>query len=324
MSSKTFSRDRADQSGEGQPPLISVLMPVYNAQRYVAKAIDSILSQTFSDFEFLILDDGSSDRSPSILQRYAQRDQRIRLIQRPHGGLVAALNEMIALAQGELIARMDADDIALPERFARQIEFLRQHPEVVCVGGAQAWTDEAGRVLIYHQEAQTDAEIQPQLLGGRTAINHPSVLMRRAALVQVGGYRQIAYPAEDLDLWLRLGEVGQLANLAETVIHYRQHRDSVSEQRQRQQFEKRQWACEQAWQRRGIAGEFTSEKFWRPIDRASQHQTLLRHGWWFFNTGQRYAAIVYGWRAIWALPTAVAGWKLLACALVKPLPEAVS
>ncbi|NJR60187.1 MAG: glycosyltransferase [Cyanobacteria bacterium CRU_2_1] len=302
-------------------PTVSVLMPVYNAQKYVAQAIESILHQTFTDFELLIVDDGSSDRSFRILKRYAAHDSRIRLLSRPNKGFVKTLNEMIPLANGDLIARMDADDLSLPDRFAHQVEFLRQHPEVVCVGGFQDWIDEAGRILIDHQEAIENAEIQAQLLTGRTAINHPSAMMRRSALLQVGGYDESMYPAEDLDLWLRLGEIGKLANLPETVVYYRQHSRSISEQKQAEQTAKRRQACERAWQRRGIVGHFVEGEPWRPVDRPSRHRFMLRYGWWFFNTGQRYAAIVYGLRAIHALPAAIDGWKLLACALIKRLPD---
>src|SRR5262245_3590276 len=108
-------------------PLISVIMPVYNAERYVADAVESILGQTFQDFEFLIFDDGSQDGSLAILGKYASQDARIRLFAKPHSGYVAWLSEGIRLARGEFIARMDADDISLPQRLARQSAFLIQN-----------------------------------------------------------------------------------------------------------------------------------------------------------------------------------------------------
>ena len=305
-------------------PLISVLMPVYNAQPYLAEAVDSILSQSLGDFEFLILDDGSTDRSLKILRAYAAQDPRIRLTSRANGGYVSALNVLLSQAQGELIARMDADDIALPERFAQQAEFLHQHPNVVCVGGAQTWIDAAGRVLLHHPEAEQDAEIQRLALSGQTPINHPSAMMRRSALLQVGGYDEALCPAEDLDLWLKLGEIGQLANLGSTVLQYRQHSRSVSERHQLEQTAKRRLACERAWARRGIEGsiqaQFHEAPPWRPVDRPSRHRFMTLYGWWFFNAGNRQAALIYSLKAIQALPWATEGWKLLACALVKPMP----
>jgi glycosyltransferase involved in cell wall biosynthesis len=303
-------------------PAISVLMPVYNADRYIKEAIESVLNQTFGDFELLIIDDGSTDRSLSILKRYAAKDARIRLTSRPNTGYVRALNEMLAQARGEFIARMDADDVAMPDRFAHQVAFLRQHPQVVCVGGAQDWVDEAGRLLRHNHEVETDAEIQQRLLTGCTAINHPSAMFRRSTILQIGGYDETMCPSEDLDLWLKMGEIGELANLGETVTLYRQHSGSVSELRQIEQNDKRYRACEQAWKRRGVTGHVAEIQPWRPFDRPSRHQFMLDYGWRFFMSGQRQAAIVYGWRAVQALPLQTAGWRLLVCALIKPLPVA--
>lgn len=302
-------------------PTLSVLMPVYNAERYLAEAMESILQQTFTDFEFLIINDGSTDRSLSILQRYAAEDPRIRLVSRANTGYVQALNEMLALAEGEFIARMDADDISLPNRFAHQVEFLQQQPDVVCVGGAQAWIDEAGRFLSCLSAPQEDSEIQRLALAGHTPINHPSAMMRRSAVLQIGGYDPNLCPAEDLDLWLRLGEIGKLANLSETVLKYRQHDQSVSERQHATQTQQKRKACENAWQRRGIAGHFEATDPWRPgKDRKSRHQFMMQYGWWAFNSGERQTALVYSWKAIQALPTHLGGWKLLLSALVKPIP----
>lgn len=304
-------------------PTISVLMPVYNADRYVAQAVESILNQTFTDFEFLILDDGSTDRSLKILQRYAAQDLRIRLISRPNRGYVASLNEMLTQAKGEFIARMDADDIATPDRFTLQVDFLRRHPHVVCVGGAQDWIDEAGRFLLHHPEAEQNDEIQNLALVGHTPINHPSALIRRVSMLQIGGYDETMCPSEDLDVWLKLGEIGELANLRETVLQYRQHDKSVSEVKQVEQIQKRRESCERAWQRRGVEGQyqFKEAEPWRPVDRPSRHRFMTMYGWWFFNRGQRSAAIDYAIKAIQALPFNPEGWKLLACALIKPLPQ---
>jgi glycosyltransferase involved in cell wall biosynthesis len=303
------------------PPIVSVLMPVYNAQRYLAEAVESILQQSFTDFEFLIVNDGSTDRSLKILQRYAAQDARIRLISRPNTGYVKALNEMLAVAQGDLIARMDADDVAMPDRLARQVEFLQQHPDVVCVGGAQDWIDEAGRFLLHHPEAEQDDEIQQLALSGQTPINHPSALIRRWAMQQVGGYDESMHPAEDLDLWLKLGEIGKLANLKDTVLRYRQHDQSVSERLQVEQTQQRRNACQHAWARRGIQGQFHEAPPWRPVDRASRHQFITMYGWWFFKAGKRADALIYSLKAIRTIPWNLNGWRLFACTLIKPIPD---
>ncbi len=125
-------------------PSISVLMPVYNTERYVAEAIESILAQTFGDFEFIIVNDGSTDDSLAILRRYEQQDQRIRLITRPNTGIVGALNDGLALARAELVARMDADDVSLPERLGKQRDFMSSHPGCVAMSTAYTIMDPDG------------------------------------------------------------------------------------------------------------------------------------------------------------------------------------
>lgn len=304
-----------------QTPTISVLMPVYNAATYVAQAVESILTQTFTDFEFLIIDDGSTDRSLSILQRYAEQDSRIRLISRPNTGYVIALNEMLAQAQGEFLARMDADDRALPTRFRRQVEFLRQHPEVVCVGGGHEVIDHKGRLLTRLTLPTDDAAIQREALAGHGSICHPCAMIRRSALVAIGGYDAALMPAEDLDLWLRLGEMGQLANLSESILQYRLHLQSVSETAGALQRQQALEACQRAWKRRGIQGTFKATDLWRPgNDRQSHHRFMMQYGWWAFNSSQRQTALIYALKAIRSLPWRQEGWKLFACALIKPLP----
>ncbi len=303
-------------------PIVSVLMPVYNTEKYVAEAVESVLNQTFNNFEFLIIDDGSSDNSLTILKQYAEQDQRIRLVSRPNTGYVVALNEMLQLAQGKYVARMDSDDVALPERFSRQVDFLESNSNVVCVGGSFELIDEKGRLLTRLELPQSNVEIQKLILAGHTSICHPCAMIRQKALIEFGGYNEAMLPTEDLDLWLRLGEVGALANLKDTVLKYRLRMHSVSQQAQEQQRSKARQACEQAWQRRGIEGHFEATEPWRPeSSRFSQHHFRLQYGWWAFNSGQRQTALIYGTQAIAVRPFAVEGWKLLACAAFKRLPN---
>jgi len=303
-------------------PVVSVAMSVYNAEPYLAKAIASILNQTFRDFEFIIIDDGSTDRSLKTLQKYAAQDQRIRLTSRENRGIPQTRNEILAQAQGEFIAVMDADDIALPDRFERQVEFLNQHPNVICVGGAFDLIDEQGHYLTLITVPTDDATIQKMALVGHCSICHPTAMIRRSALLQVFGYDEAFRQTLDLDLWLRLGEIGQLANLEQSVLRYRLHTRSVSGQRREEQRQSGRLACERAWQRRGIEGHFEASEPWRPgPDRASQHQYLLKYGWWAFNSRQRQTAIIYGLKAIQKIPWAIAGWKLLISALIKLLPK---
>ena len=301
-----------------QTPRVSVLMPVYNGQRYIAEAVESILQQTFGDFELLITDDGSQDRSLKILQSYASKDSRIRLRSQPNQGLTCTLNDMIRETRGEYIAILEHDDIALPNRLADEVTFLDQHPEVVCVGGAQDLIDEAGRFLTCLQLPQTNAEIQQAALAGHGSICHPAAMIRRTALLEVGGYNETMDLAEDLDLWLRLGEIGELANLPQPVIRYRLHSTSISEQHCREQRQEAYLACERAWKRRGIEGKFEAGEPWRPgKDRHSRHKFMLQYGWWAFTSAQKRTALIYGFRAVYALPFSPEGWKLLITTALK-------
>lgn len=303
-------------------PAISVIMPVYNAEVFVAEAIESVLAQTYRDFEFIIINDGSTDGSLAIIQQYADKDQRIRLVSRENRGLVPTLNEGLQLAQSDLIARMDADDYCYPDRFLIQKKFMDAHPEVNCLGGHYEVTDDAGRVLTKLDIPTDDATLQALCLKGRTPINHPAVMMRKSAVLQVGGYQEEYKAAQDLDLWLKLGEIGKLANVPEVILQYRYATSSISGKNADLQKACALKACQTAWARRGITDTFEGGD-WRPSEQIdSQYSFLLRFGWWAFNYRQRKTAIIYGFKAISLLPFKIEGWRLLVCALVKPLPSA--
>ena len=200
---------------------ITVLLAVYNGQQYLREAIDSILSQTFRDFEFLIIDDGSTDNTLFILNEYARRDSRIKLVTRPNKGLTYTLNEGIFLARGEFLARMDADDICLPQRFEKQLAYLRQHPECVLVGSRVQLMDPEGLPLREMSQEQSHQEIDDAHLNRGWPVVHPATMMRLSAIKQIGGYRDEFNTLEDLDLFLRLAEVGKLANLPDVLLRYR-------------------------------------------------------------------------------------------------------
>ncbi len=208
---------------------LSVIMPVWNAKRYIRKAIDSILNQTFSNFEFIIVDDGSTDRTLDLLQQYEKKDSRICIISRPNTGIVGALNDGIKAAQGIFIARMDSDDIALPERLNLQVAYLEKNPNCVILGTSIYFMDAAGNIVKKGDRPTEHKEIENELLKGNGgAIIHPTAIMRREAVLKVGRYRQEAKYLEDLDLYLRLAQIGELANLDETLLCYRVHYQSIN------------------------------------------------------------------------------------------------
>jgi glycosyltransferase involved in cell wall biosynthesis len=293
-------------------------MAVYNGGSYLTAAIESILQQTWQDFEFIIINDGSTDDSEKIIQNYANIDSRIRMISRENLGLVASLNEGIAIAQSDLIARMDADDISLPERLSFQYEFMVEHKDVVCVGADPIIIDEDGDELTRLFTPPDDAKIQEMLLSGHCPIEHPTVMFRRYAANSVGNYRKEYETAEDFDLWLRMGEVGKLANISIPLLKYRYLNTSVSAKNQVLQGLKTRKSCEDAWKRRGVTSSYTATNEWRQSDNVlSKYQFTMKFGWWAYNYPNKTAAIKYAKRAIQLLPWRLGGWKLWILTLVR-------
>ncbi len=232
MSGPRESRDQGDPARAesapsesrmpGQRPAISVIMCVFNAQDHLESAIWSIRNQTFRDFEFLILDDGSTDGTAAIIHRHAAEDTRLRIIHQPNRGVVASLNLLIESAQSDLLARMDGDDIAAPHRLALQVQAMKAEPDIVALGSWARLIDAAGRSTgrttsppCHHDQ------IKVALGANKPALPHSSVMMRTDAMQRVGGYRAAFRHCEDLDLWWRLSRVGRLANIPLPLINYR-------------------------------------------------------------------------------------------------------
>lgn len=221
-------------------PEITVLMAVYNGERYLEEAIKSILRQSFGDFEFVIVDDASTDGTSSILKKYALADKRIRLIRNESNlGLSRSLNRGLELAKGAYVARMDADDIARPERFATQLAWLKEHPEILILGSAIQMIDENGSKLQSDPPPFTTAEMRWNSFFGRQYVAcHPSVMIRRELFERFGAYAELA-TSQDIELWGRLicAEPYPIANLSEVLLDYRVHSDSVSEKQNELQME---------------------------------------------------------------------------------------
>jgi GT2 family glycosyltransferase len=213
-----------EQSADGaaRSSRVSVVLPVYNGERFLTDAVDSILAQTFRDFELIGIDDGSLDGSGEILDRFALADSRVRALRQANAGIIAALTRGLALARGEFIARMDADDVAHPERLARQAAFLDAHPDIAVVGCAVTLIDERGK-RIRDVEYPRTPEAVAEFLEIGAPLAHPAVMMRRDAVLAVGGYREAYRHAEDYDLWLRMAERYRMANLPDRLLLYRQH-----------------------------------------------------------------------------------------------------
>jgi glycosyltransferase involved in cell wall biosynthesis len=200
-------------------------MSVFNGEKYLHEAINSILQQTFTDFEFIIVDDGSTDSTCRIIQSY--NDSRIFLISRANKGLVASLNEAILSAKGIYIGRQDADDVSHSARLQTEVFFLRNNPKYVAVG---SWFEEfnEGSPLRINRTPVTDSLVRLRLVWG-TCFGHGSVMFVRQAAIDAGLYRQAMWPAEDYDLWTRLSSFGALANIPRVLYRYRLHKESISE-----------------------------------------------------------------------------------------------
>jgi len=200
-------------------PKLSVVMPAYNAGAYLRDAVSSILDQSFRDFEFIIVNDGSSDATASILQEYERIDSRIRVFHQENQGMIAALNRGCRLARGKYIARMDADDISYPDRLAKQLTYLEAHPAIGILG---TWV----------RKLKNDVPVEPwcpptlpgvlrwELFFG-VSVAHPSILMRRTIGERLGFYRADALHVEDVDLWFRASAITEFSNLPEILYEYR-------------------------------------------------------------------------------------------------------
>jgi glycosyltransferase involved in cell wall biosynthesis len=208
-------------------------MSVFNGQSFLAEALESILGQTFRDLEFVVIDDGSIDRTAEILSRYASQDQRMRVYRHENRGRAESLNVGISLAQGKYIARMDADDVALPNRLQEQVDFMECHPEVGLLGGPIELIDRGGRVLGTITPPLNDSEIRSAML--RYNPFHPTVLIRTTVVLDAGGYRKLLMDADDYDTYLRISERSQLASLDEPIQQYRIHPNQVSVRNMRHQ-----------------------------------------------------------------------------------------
>ncbi len=293
---------------------ISVVMPVYNAERYVAEAVESILAQTFRDLELLVFDDGSTDRSLEILQTYADRDDRVRVFAKPHRGYVPWLNEGLRIARGEFIARMDADDVSFPQRFARQVEYLRRQPDCVAIGCDLLMIDPDGDPLCKVTHDVEHEAIEADLLNGEfDVISHPTCMMRRSALVAVGGYRDKYETVEDFDLWLRLAEHGRLANLPEVLFQYRQHHESVNATKSERQKQLADEVITEARLRRGL------KPLARSIWSFTEPNAVWRHQMWArqaAGSGYHRTALKHASVSLRNAPFSPRSWLALCSSLI--------
>lgn len=294
-------------------PAVSVLISVYNAERYLREAMDSVLAQTFGDFECVVIDDGSRDGSLAILREYESRDGRLRLISRPNKGLTVSLNEGLAACRGEFVARMDADDVCLPERFEKQVAFLRADADVVVVGASVELVDPYGVHIGLVNYPTDHAAIDTRLLKGEGGVlPHPATMLRLSAVRAVGGYREQFNNSEDLDLWLRLAEAGRVANLSDVLLKYRRDLGSVSHTKRDNQLRMKGTILNEAFARRGLTPPATwTFDTWRP----KPHDVQLKEwAWKAIKVGRKDAARGHAKALLKEKPLSLSSWRLAYCA----------
>ena len=265
-------------------PLVTILLSVFNGMPYLKECVQSLRNQDYPLLEILIFDDGSTDGSGEWLEKQASEDARISLIRQSNQGLTPTLNRGVRLAQGKYIARIDSDDIAFRERISRQVDFLENpiNEEVVVVGTCAEIIDEDGEIVWTFRLPQDHFTLTAKLKAGvGGVILHPSVMMRTDALVKVGGYREKFRRGQDFDLWIRLSEVGKLANIDEPLIYWRHHDSSIGYTASEEQWQSIVDSLKDAAKRQGLSiadlpdppRNFVRSK---PTDR---HLSLARHAY---------------------------------------------
>jgi hypothetical protein len=300
-----------------QSPRVSVLLPVWNGEAFLEQAIESILRQTLSSLELIVIDDGSTDRSAAIAEGYAADDDRIRVLRRPHKGFSATLNTGIARVRGQYVARMDADDISAPDRLQKQVAYLDEHPACVAVGAWIAVIDEAGRHIGLKTFVTTGDEISEALLRGISPMAHPTIVARRDALQASGGYDGRRYPSEDLDLWFRLGEKGKLANLDEALLQHRRHKAAMGVCEREKMQAMALTICNEQRTKRGLRPRAVGPILAGTNADARYHFECARTA---LIAGSHLTALRHAAATIAAEPNRLYGYAtLLACAVPKPL-----
>ena len=295
-------------------PAISVLMPVRNGGRYLAPAIDSVLTQTFTDFELLLVDDGSTDDSASVLADYAKRDSRIKLVKGPADGLSKALNLALSVAKAPLLARMDCDDLCLPERFAKQKTYMDAHPDCVLLGSKCTLIDPEDRPICEKRDTvESHEEIDKLLMNLGWPLVHPALMLRTEAVKKIGGWNEKYHTVEDHDLFLKLGEIGRMSNLQETLLLYRQHFKSTVYTTMAKQRKNIVEIVVAAYERRGLpVPPHIADK---PPTYLTSTQHRRKWVWWALAGGHPDTARYHAWHVLKAAPFSKESWNAMICSI---------
>lgn len=312
-------------------PRVSVIMSVYNEEKYLRPALESILNQTFADFEFIVIDDGSTDSTRAILESYG--DSRIRVFSQINQGLTRSLNRALSLVRAEYIARMDGNDISQRERFERQVDFLDRNPDVGIVGSFSYRIDEKGRqVNLYTYPTESDSI--KETLWSSCPMCHSSVMFRRACIERVGPYREKVGPTEDLDFFFRVSEKFSVANLPEPLHSFRVTPEGITIRRRFDQMRYDRLVRKMAEERRRtgrdrleeMSGEEISQLLEQFLPRTPENEEKVISASCIHLAEVAYVTGDYGRSAQWLSkyiktnPLSRRGWilaaKLAACSVV--------
>jgi glycosyltransferase involved in cell wall biosynthesis len=279
--------------------------------------MESICRQTLSSLELIVIDDGSTDGTAAIAQRFARDDERVQVLRRRHAGLSAALNAGIFAARAEFIARMDADDISARDRLSKQLAYLDRNPACVALGAWVEVVDEDGAHIGLKTFVTRHDDISAALLRGLSPMAHPTIVARRDALLAAGGYDARRYPSEDLDLWFRLAEKGELANLGEVLLQYRRHKAATGVRDREKMKTMALSICNEARSRSGLPPWRGTPMLASANAEAQYHFECARTA---LIAGPRPAAVRHAAATIAAEPDRLYGYAtLFACAVPKPI-----
>lgn len=273
-------------------------MSAYNAEKYIAAAIESVLAQTFADFEFLVIDDGSNDNTLAIAKHYQAQDTRIVIDSHENMGLGNSLNRAMKAAKGEWIARMDADDVMLPNRLEEQVKYLQQHPEIGVLSCWAYYINHQGRVIgkLKSPTDLSNSQDSQKYLASNKIIHilHPGTIMRKKAVLEIGGYKAIV-PSQDIDLWNRLVEHGVVIVCTnQLLMQYRIHKDSVTTSQYLKALNYDEWIGVCMRLRRQAKPEISFETFQKQVKAQPFWTKMHRYRKLYSNYFYRNAAFFYG------------------------------
>lgn len=207
---------------------VSVVLAAFNAAKYLEEAIASILNQTFRDLELILIDDGSTDSTLFIMEKYARRDKRIRYYSQENSGPASARNTGIAMATGKWIAILDADDVALPNRLRQQLRYIETNPDILLLGSDCIEVDSAGNHIKEHNYPRKHSPLVRRMEREKSTPPHSSYIYHASSVRQLGGFNARFIRSQDIDLWLRLTEVGEIACLPQPLVLIRKHSEGIS------------------------------------------------------------------------------------------------